>query len=56
VEVRQTRYFVMVADELQFGRVPERLTIAQSAVSRQVRRPEREPGVELFDARRAERR
>jgi Bacterial regulatory helix-turn-helix protein, lysR family len=53
VEVRQPRYFVTLADELQFGRVAERLTIARSAVSRQVRRPERELGLSRSTARRA---
>ncbi len=51
MELRHLRYFIAVAESLNFTRAAERVHITQSTLSHQIRQLEEEVGKDLFDRR-----
>lgn len=48
LEIRQIKYFLVLAQELNFSRAAERLFITQPPLTRQIQQLEEHLGVQLF--------
>jgi hypothetical protein len=53
LDLRKVRYFVVLAEELNYRRAAERLHVAQPVLTRQIRSLERDLTAQLFERGRA---